>query len=82
MFVIVDCPIIFHKKCVFMVNLCTKHHFPRSSGAWVIATRPEGKENIYTVTLLLFHILKYKYRNKSCIFFQDLLSFIISGPLK
>jgi hypothetical protein len=70
---------IAHKSCVFIISLYTKRRLPGFSASRVIAIRPEGKENIYTVTLFLFYILQFKYSKKFHIFCG---SIFISGPLK
>ena len=47
-------------------HLRTKFYMPSCNVALVVAIILKAKENIFTPSLLLFHILKRHYLNNSC----------------
>jgi len=63
-FVFVDLKTVFHSSCTFMISLYIKFHMLGFSSSFVIAMKPNVKENICLVVVL--HYEKY-YHNKSCI---------------
>jgi hypothetical protein len=69
MFVIVDTQFVG----LFMIYLHTKSHISISNGSLLIAVKIKAEEYFRTTAMLLF------YLNKSQIFFNGSLSFIISG---
>jgi len=60
----VDLQTVFHSPCMFMIYLYIKFHMLSFSSSFVIAMKPNVKENI--CLLLVLYSEKY-YRNKSCI---------------
>jgi hypothetical protein len=48
-----------------MTHFRTKIHMTSSSCSLVTAVKPNAKENVCVVTMLLFHIIQKYYRNTS-----------------
>jgi hypothetical protein len=62
-----------------MAYICTRFYVPYVNGWLVIAIRPEMKESFHTIAMLL---LQKTLPQFTCIFFQDLLQYIIEGAIK
>lgn len=62
-----------------MINMHTKFHVPSFCGSLVITTKPNAKEH-FCVATMLFYILQNNYLNKCCIFYSDLLLYVIKAP--
>jgi hypothetical protein len=62
-----------------MAYICTRFYVPYVSSSLVIAIRPEMKESFHMTAMLL---LQKTLPQLSCIFFQDLLQYIIEGAIK
>jgi len=60
-----------------MSSLHTKLYVPSSRGSLLIAINSKTKYKIHTAAMFLFYI-QQNYLNKSFIFFEDLLPYIIS----
>jgi hypothetical protein len=65
---------------IFMVSVRTKFHALAFSGS--LLSPSESKRKISHAAMLLFYILRQRYLNKILIFFQGLLSYILSPKLK
>jgi hypothetical protein len=64
---------------LFMTCVHTRFQMPRSIGSSVIAIKLKAKYKFHAAAMLSFHILqKKKDLSKSCIFFEDLLSYSLS----
>jgi hypothetical protein len=59
---------------VLMIGLNAEFHMPVCSDSLVINIRWEAKYSVLAGVMLLFYILQKNCLNKSCIFFEDLLS--------
>jgi hypothetical protein len=63
-----------------MIRLCISFQMSSYTGSFIISVKLNGKENIHMAKMLVFYILQKNYLNKNCMFFNDLLPYIISGP--
>jgi hypothetical protein len=70
-----DCRIC---RCA-VINLRTKFHMPSFCGSLGITIKPNGKEHFCMATML-FYIVQNNYLNKHCIFYGDLLLYVITAP--
>lgn len=64
---------------VHMLQVHTNLHVPTYSTSFITAIKLKVKECFCLAAMLLFHIPQKYYLNRSCIFFQVILPYIVLG---